>query len=105
MTLRTLVAAGVYASLVPLVSAIGSGGLPIAAAPFAEVEAPPAQSSASTGEAPAPADWVPIRSTNLVRRDAREGLAAAVRGVVEGRAPREAPRLAASSKRQAASKS
>jgi HEAT repeat protein len=81
MSLRTLVAAGVYASLVPLVSAVGSGGLPVAAAPFADLEAPTAQSAAPTTGAPAAANSMPIRSTNLARRDPGEGLAAAVREI------------------------
>ena len=81
MRLRSIFATGLYLSLVPLVGATGTWTEPMAAAPFADVEAPAlsmapgAQVAAATSAAP------PIRAARLERRDACAGLSTAVAAI------------------------
>jgi len=81
MRLRSIFATGLYLSLIPLLGATGTWTEPMAAAPFAEVEAPtlttigPAQSAATTAAEP------PIRAARLEHRDASAGLSNAVTSI------------------------
>ncbi len=81
MRLRSIFATGLYLSLIPLVGATGTWTEPMAAAPFADVEAPAlsmtpgAQVAAATSAAP------PIRAARLERRDASAGLSTAVAAI------------------------
>jgi hypothetical protein len=70
MTIRTIVAAGAYAVLVPIVGATGTWTEGMSAAPFVEVQAP------AQGD-------IPVHGGRLDRRDASRGLRAAVDGVLK----------------------
>jgi HEAT repeats len=85
MMVRTCVAAGTYASLVSLLSLGGFWGLPLAAAPFASVEAPGAQGAVVRQAAPdrqeADGPRLPVRAARIERRDASRGLEGAVAAI------------------------
>jgi HEAT repeat protein len=93
MMVRTCVAAGTYASLVSLLSLGGFWGLPLAAAPFASVEAPGAPGAvarelAASGERRAAAERqeaagpeLPVRAARIERRDASRGIESAVAAI------------------------
>ena len=72
MTIRSIVAAGAYAVLVPLVGATGTWTEAMSAAPFVELQAPSAQGGAD----------VPVHGGRTERRDAARGLQPAVDGVL-----------------------
>jgi hypothetical protein len=78
MRLRSIVAAGVYASLVPLVGAAGPWGV-VVAVPVLAVEAPGVSSQTA-----APVPDAPIRAGRLETRDASAGVAGAIDGVRRG---------------------
>lgn len=85
MSLRTVLVAGVYASLVPLVGTLGWWGLPLAAAPFVDVEAPAARGTTAAASAGATqtvsAAKLPVQSTRLERRTAPGGLSPLVQSI------------------------
>jgi hypothetical protein len=81
MRLRSIVATGLYLSLIPLVGATGTWTEPMAAAPFANVEAPALSTTGELQAAPATSPALPIRAARLERRDASTGLSNAVAGV------------------------
>ena len=87
--IRTCVVAGTYASLVSLLSLGGSWGLPLAAAPFASVEAPsstrPAAGAAAGQDAAKDQAGLPVRAAHVERRDARGGLGAAAAAIAADR--------------------
>jgi HEAT repeat protein len=80
MRLRSIFATGVYLSLIPLVGATGTWTEPMAAAPFANVEAP-SLSTVGTQNAPTTATEPPIRAARLERRNASNGLPDAVTAI------------------------
>jgi hypothetical protein len=96
MIVRTCVAAGTYASFVSLLSLGGSWGLPLAAAPFASVEAPGTAGAvagelAAGGGRPATAELqesdgpaLPVRAARIERRDASRGVENAVAALGAG---------------------
>jgi HEAT repeats len=80
MRMRSIFAIGLYLSLIPLVGATGTWTESMAAAPFADVEAPALtaaerQAAQTTSAAP------PIRAARLERRDASAGLSDAVAAI------------------------
>jgi HEAT repeats len=81
MRLRSIVATGLYLSLIPLVGATGTWTETMAAAPFADVEAPALSTTGELQAAPATSPALPIRAARLERRDASTGLSNAVAGV------------------------
>jgi hypothetical protein len=85
MMVRTCVAAGTYASLVSLLSLGGFWGLPLAAAPFASVEAPGAPGAVARQTAPerqeADGPTLPVRAARIERRDASRGIESAVAAI------------------------
>jgi HEAT repeats len=81
MRLRSIVAIGLYLSLIPLVGATGTWTEPMAAAPFADVEAPALSTTGELQAAQATSPALPIRAARLERRDASAGLSNAIAGV------------------------
>jgi HEAT repeat protein len=93
MMVRTCVAAGTYASLVSLLSIGGFWGLPLAAAPFASVEAPGAPGEefrrpaagggrrAAVDRQEADGSTLPVRAARIERRDASRGVESAVAAI------------------------
>ena len=72
MTLRTIVTAGVYASLVPILDATGTWTGSMSAAPVAELQAPASDTQAD----------IPVHGGRLERRNAAQGLQPAVDAIV-----------------------
>jgi hypothetical protein len=88
MMVRICVAAGTYASFVSLLSLGGFWGLPLAAAPFARVEAPGVPDAVARQDATARQDAagpsLPVRAARIERRDASRGLENAVAAIAAG---------------------
>ena len=77
MMVRICVSAGTYASLVSLLSLGGFWGLPLAAAPFASVEAPGAPevvASQTVEREETDGAALPVRAARIERRDASRGV-------------------------------
>jgi hypothetical protein len=72
MTLRSIVTAGVYASLVPILGATGTWTGSMSAAPVAELQAPASDTQAD----------IPVHGGRLERRSAAQGLQPAVDAIV-----------------------
>jgi HEAT repeats len=81
MRLRSIFATGLYLSLIPLVGATGTWTEPMAAAPFADVEAPTLSTTDPLQSAPAASPVPPIRAARLEQRDASAGLANTVSAI------------------------
>jgi HEAT repeat protein len=82
MSARFAIRLGVYASLVPLLSAAGAGRPTVAAAVVAlEAPAVSATDQLAAAQSAAPATDVPVRSSRLERHDASRGLAQLVRSI------------------------
>ena len=81
MRLRSIFATGVYLSLIPLVGATGTWTEPMAAAPFAEVEAPALTASEARGNTQGATTSPPIRARRLEQRDASVGLSKTVTAI------------------------
>jgi hypothetical protein len=88
MKLRSILAAGVYASLIPLIGATGTWTEPMAAAPFADLEAPALVDTASSPAQAAPAPALPVRAARIERRDAASGLSSSVDAIARTNAGR-----------------
>jgi hypothetical protein len=74
MRLRSIVATGLYLSLIPLVGATGTWTEPMAAAPFADVEAPTLSTTGAVQDTASASPAPPVRAGHLERRDAASGL-------------------------------
>jgi hypothetical protein len=81
MRLRSIFATGLYLSLIPLVGATGTWTEPMAAAPFADVEAPTLTATGVAQSAPMTTTAPPIRAARLERRDAAAGLSKTVAAI------------------------
>ncbi len=86
MNLRSILAAGVYASLIPLVGATGTWTEPMAAAPFADLEAPALSDSASLQAQNTGTSALPVRAARIERRDAASGLSSSVDAIARAEA-------------------
>ena len=81
MRLRSIFATGLYLSLIPLVGATGTWTEPMAAAPFAEVEAPALTTSEAQGSAQGATTSPPIHAGRLEQRDASVSLSKTVTAI------------------------
>lgn len=81
MRLRSIFATGLYLSLIPLVGATGTWTEPMAAAPFAEVEAPALTTSEAQASTQGATTSPPIHAGRLEQRDASVSLSKTVTAI------------------------
>jgi hypothetical protein len=88
MRLRFIFAAGVYASLIPLMGATGTWTQPMAAAPFADLEAPALDETMRSQAQDTGPSALPVRAARIERRDAAAGLSSSVDAITRADAGR-----------------